>query len=183
MPIRPKHQRMVFVLASIAVMALAATVILTTFRENLVFFFTPTQLYTKIDEGRFDASREIRLGGLVKTGSLVTDEDGSIRFTVTDLTREMDVEYKGLLPTLFREGQGVVASGMMQDGRVVAREILAKHDENYMPKEVADALKQSGQWKESNSPGGEDAPASAPPRSLRSGSPHGLRDDSQANRP
>lgn len=128
-------------------MAVATSVILTTFRESLVFFFTPSQLYIKIEEARFDPEREIRLGGLVKTGSIVAREDGSIRFTVTDLTREIDVEYRGLLPTLFREGQGVVASGKITNNHMVASEILAKHDENYMPKEVADALKESGQWK------------------------------------
>ncbi|MBN8543428.1 MAG: cytochrome c maturation protein CcmE [Alphaproteobacteria bacterium] len=144
---KPKHQRMIFLAVSIAIMVAASSVILYTFRENLVFFFTPTQLYAKIGEGRFNPKQEMRLGGLVKAGSIIEREDGSIRFTVTDLTREIDVEYRGLLPALFREGQGVVALGTLQGSHVVAREILAKHDENYMPKEVADALKQSGQWK------------------------------------
>jgi cytochrome c-type biogenesis protein CcmE len=167
-------------------MAGAATVILTTFKDNLVFFFTPSQLIAKTQEANFDTSRDMRLGGLVETGSVTELPEGGVRFIVTDGTQQLHVEYRGLLPTLFREGQGVVATGVLQEKIFIAREILAKHDENYMPKEVADALKQSGHWKHSNgrfSPGGDDAPASAPPRSLRSGSPVGLHDDSKANRP
>lgn len=144
---KPKHQRLVFVLISIAVMAAAASTILYTFRENLVFFFTPTQLHEKIDSGLFRDEQEFRLGGLVEKNSISERADGGIRFVITDLTETVTVEYTGLLPTLFREEQGVVATGKMKDDVFVAREILAKHDENYMPKEVAEALKKSGQWK------------------------------------
>ena len=145
--LKPKHQRLVFVLISIAVMAAAASTILYTFRENLVFFFTPTQLHEKIDSGLFRDEQEFRLGGLVEKNSISEHADGSIRFVITDLTQTVTVEYRGLLPTLFREEQGVVATGKMNGDVFVAREILAKHDENYMPKEVADQLKKSGQWK------------------------------------
>jgi len=145
--VKPKHQRLVFLLVSVGIMSVAATIILSTFRENLVFFFTPTQLHEKITDPAFDTTREARLGGLVETGSIEHLDDGGLRFTVTDLTKTMRVEYHGLLPTLFREGQGVVATGILKNDIFMAREILAKHDENYMPKEVAEALKESGQWK------------------------------------
>lgn len=146
---KPKHQRLVIVLAAIAMMAVGATLLLRSFGEYLVFFYTPEQLAEKLKEPGFDPAREMRLGGLVKTGSVVTQKDGSIRFIVTDLHQERSVRYRGLLPTLFREGQGVVATGTLDaEGIFAAREILAKHDENYMPKEVAEALKKSGRWKQ-----------------------------------
>ncbi len=145
---KPKHQRLIFVILSIAIMAGAASVILSTFKDNLVFFFTPSQLLEKAMNSDFDTAREARLGGLVEAGSVKELDEGGIRFSVTDGTKTIAVEYRGLLPTLFREGQGVVAIGTLRDGQFMAREILAKHDENYMPKEVADALKESGHWKE-----------------------------------
>ncbi len=145
---KPKHQRLVVVVLAVVTMAVAATLLLRTFGEHLIFFYTPEQLALKQQDPAFDLSRAMRLGGLVKTGSVITQKDGEIRFVVTDLQRELTVEYRGLLPSLFREGQGVVATGVLRnDGVFYAREILAKHDENYMPKEVADALKKSGQWK------------------------------------
>lgn len=128
-------------------MGAAATTILYTFRENLVFFFTPTQLHEKIGSGLFREDQEFRLGGLVEKNSISELENGDVRFTITDLTQTVLVEYRGLLPTLFREEQGVVATGKMNGDVFIAREILAKHDENYMPKEVAEQLKKSGQWK------------------------------------
>jgi len=147
--VKPKHQRLLVVLAAIAMMAVGATLLLRSFGEHLVFFYTPEQLAVKTQEPGFDPAREMRLGGLVKTGSVATQPDGSIRFIVTDLHQERTVTYRGLLPALFREGQGVVATGTLNaEGVFLDREILAKHDENYMPKEVADALKKSGQWKQ-----------------------------------
>lgn len=143
---KPKHQRLAFVLISLAVMGLATTLILRSFNDSLVFFFTPTQWQEKAKQ--FDANHEMRIGGLVKKGSVKPTGPQSIRFIVTDLTTEMPVTYTGMLPALFREGQGVVAQGTITDGTLAARTILAKHDENYMPKEVADALKKSGRWKE-----------------------------------
>ena len=145
---KPKHQRLVVVIFSVVSMAVAASLLLRTFGEHLIFFYTPAQLALKQQDPAFDPAREMRLGGLVKSGSVISQKDGGIRFNVTDLEHEITVEYRGLLPNLFREGQGVVATGILKDDRIFyAREILAKHDENYMPKEVADALKKSGQWK------------------------------------
>jgi cytochrome c-type biogenesis protein CcmE len=126
----------------------ATALALTAFQDNLVFFYSPSDLETK----HLPPGRTFRLGGLVEPGSIDrTPQPGSnaveVRFRVTDMTRAVPVVYAGLLPDLFREGQGVVANGSIgPDGVFRARELLAKHDENYMPPEVADALKRSGQW-------------------------------------
>lgn len=144
---KPKHKRLVLVLFSLAVMGGAATAVLTSFRDSLVFFYTPTQWQQKQKAGNISAA-ELRIGGLVKEGSVATTDDGTMRFTITDLTHELPVRYRGMVPVLFREGQGVVAQGSIgSDGTLTARTILAKHDENYMPREVVEALKQSGRWK------------------------------------
>lgn len=146
---KPKHSRLLFVLGSLIVMALAATAILYSFRDNMVFFYTPTQLATKQAEPGFDVTRTLRIGGIVKNGSIENLPGGGIRFTITDLSADLPVTYKGLVPSLFRESQGVVAQGTIgPDGVLAAQNILAKHDEKYMPREVVDALKASGQWKE-----------------------------------
>jgi cytochrome c-type biogenesis protein CcmE len=123
-------------------LATATALVLTAFQDNLVFFYSPTDVHQKgVDEGR-----RFRLGGLVAEGSVVKD-GATVHFTVTDLNDEVAVVYTGILPDLFREGQGVVTEGAIQaDGTFKAVEVLAKHDENYMPPEVADALKKSGQW-------------------------------------
>ncbi|MES2985018.1 MAG: cytochrome c maturation protein CcmE [Pseudomonadota bacterium] len=143
---KPKHKRLLFVLGSLAVMGLAATAILISFRDNMVFFYTPTQLNEKRHEARFDATRALRIGGLVKHGSIV-NTPGGIRFTITDLTTDIPASYRGLVPSLFRDGQGVVAQGVLAaDGSITAATILAKHDETYMPRDVVDALKASGKW-------------------------------------
>lgn len=142
---KPKHTRLIVVLVSLLVMAGAATLLLKSFQDNLIFFYTPTQWQAKMAEPGFDAGREVRLGGLVKEGS-IRHASGSMHFIITDLTNETPVTYRGMVPSLFREGQGVVAQGKF-DGKVLtAATILAKHDENYMPKEVVDALKRSGRW-------------------------------------
>lgn len=140
-----KHKRLMFVLGGMAALGIAAGLIVSAFDENLVFFFSPSELQAK--EVRPD--QRIRIGGLVEEGSLAKEADGvTISFRVTDLTASLPVSYKGLLPDLFREGQGVVAEGKLRaDGVFEANEVLAKHDENYMPREVADALKKSGEWK------------------------------------
>ena len=140
-----KHNRLLFVLGGMAALGAAAGLIVSAFDENLVFFFSPSELQAK--EVRPD--QRIRIGGLVEEGSLSKESDGvTVRFRVTDLTATLPVSYKGLLPDLFREGQGVVAEGKLRaDGVFEANEVLAKHDENYMPREVADALKKSGEWK------------------------------------
>jgi cytochrome c-type biogenesis protein CcmE len=140
-----KHKRLLFVLGGMAALGVAAGLIISAFDANLVYFFSPTELQAKVVR----PDQRIRIGGLVEEGSLTKEADGvTVRFRVTDLTATLPVSYKGILPDLFREGQGVVAEGQMRaDGTFEAREVLAKHDENYMPREVADALKKSGQWK------------------------------------
>ncbi len=142
----PKRKRLWLVVGSLAVLGFAATLVLTALNDNIVFFYSPTQ----IAEKQIPPERRFRMGGLVEAGSVKKSADGQeTRFRVTDTNKTVDVVYRGLLPDLFREGQGVVAEGTLgADGVFVAREILAKHDENYMPPEVAKALKDSGQWKE-----------------------------------
>lgn len=165
---KPKHQRLVFVVGSLVVMALAATAIFTALQENMVYFYTPAQWVEKKTQPGFDTTQTIRIGGLVKTGSIRNRPDRGLRFIITDMNKEIPVTYQGLVPTLFRDGQGVVAQGTIgADGMMQAQSILAKHDENYMPREVVEALKASGQWKEYGSAGAQGAPRprSAPPRS------------------
>ena len=122
----------------------AVALVLMALEENIVFFYSPTELVEK----DIDPGRRLRIGGLVEEGSVVRGgADGLIAFRVTDLSETVPVRYRGLLPDLFREGQGVVAEGMLgADGTFEASTILAKHDETYMPPEVAEALKKSGQW-------------------------------------
>jgi cytochrome c-type biogenesis protein CcmE len=118
--------------------------VLTALNDNLVFFYSPSQ----VAEKSIPPDRRFRLGGLVEAGS-VKKAGPEVRFTVTDTHKVIGVVYRGLLPDLFREGQGVIAEGSLGlDGVFVAREVLAKHDENYMPPEVAKAIKEAGQWKE-----------------------------------
>ncbi len=121
----------------------AAALVLTAFQENLVFFYSPSDLIEK----SVPPGRPIRLGGLVEEGSIERRDGLTVHFRVTDLSHSTQVVYEGLLPDLFREGQGVVTEGTLgPDGVFVAREVLAKHDETYMPPEVVEALKKSGQW-------------------------------------
>jgi cytochrome c-type biogenesis protein CcmE len=143
---KPKHQRLLFIAVSVAFLCAATLLTLQAFRENLVFFFSPSDIAAAAP-GSITAERHIRVGGLVKNGSVVHGEDSRIEFTISDGQHELNVRYKGLLPNLFREGQGVVAEGSLREGGIFeARTILAKHDETYMPKEVVDALKRSGNW-------------------------------------
>lgn len=141
----PKRKRLWLVVGSLAVLGFAATLVLTALNDNIVFFYSPTQ----IAEKQIPPERRFRMGGLVEAGSVKKSADGQVTsFRVTDTHKTVDVVYRGLLPDLFREGQGVVAEGSLgADGVFVAREVLAKHDENYMPPEVAEAIKKSGQWK------------------------------------
>ena len=143
MKLKRKHRRLVFVVAGMTSLLIAAGLVLNAFEDNLVFFYTPSDLVEKdITEGR-----RFRLGGLVKEGSENSLDDGlTVEFTVTDMTATIPVIYRGPLPDLFREGQGVVTEGKMVNGVFIADSVLAKHDENYMPPEVAEALKASGQW-------------------------------------
>ncbi|NQW50783.1 MAG: cytochrome c maturation protein CcmE [Rhodospirillales bacterium] len=140
----PKRRRLWLLLGSLGTLGVAVALVLTALNDNLVFFYSPTQ----VAEKNVGPERRFRLGGLVEQGSV--QKDGQfVRFTVTDTNKTLKVVYRGILPDLFREGQGVIAEGSIgPDGVFTAREILAKHDENYMPKEVAKAIKESGQWKE-----------------------------------
>jgi len=138
-----RQRRLGLLLAALACGGVAIALVLNAFRSNLVFFFSPSQVAAH----EAPAARSFRLGGLVAPGSIRREADGmTIRFVVTDTAREVPVVYRGLLPDLFREGKGVVARGVLQpDGTFKASEVLAKHDENYMPPEAADALKQAEQ--------------------------------------
>ena len=139
-----KHRRLTFVILGGVALAAATGLILYAFRDNIVFFRSPSELMAR----HFSPDQRLRVGGLVVKGSVQHDSDGvTTRFDVTDLTQTIKVTYRGILPDLFREGQGVVAEGYLKDGIFVAKEVLAKHDEKYMPPEVAAALKKSGRWK------------------------------------
>jgi len=153
----PRRKRLAIAAGVVLALGAATALVLNAFQSNLVFFFSPTQ----VAAGEAPTQRTFRLGGLVKAGSV--ERDGvEIRFIVTDTAKEIPVRYQGLLPDLFKEGKGVVAQGLLgPDGVFVAREVLAKHDENYMPPEAAEALKQAGH------PGGQ--PQSAP--TLQTGAP------------
>ncbi|NML25812.1 cytochrome c maturation protein CcmE [Zoogloea dura] len=133
---KPRQKRLAIVLGGLAAVGIAATLILNAFQSNLVFFFTPTQ----VAGGEAPKDRPFRIGGLVKEGSLQRN-DITARFIVTDTAREIPVAYKGILPDLFSEGKGVVAQGTLgADGNFTASEVLAKHDENYMPPEAQAAV-------------------------------------------
>ena len=140
----PKRKRLWLLVGSLCVLGAATALVLSALSDNLVFFYSPTQMAEKHP----GPDRRLRIGGLVEQGSV--KKDGAVvRFTVTDTHKTISVVYRGLLPDLFREGQGVIAEGSLgPDGVFVAREVLAKHDENYMPPEVAKAIKEAGQWKE-----------------------------------
>lgn len=140
-----KRRRLYIVLAGVTMLGIAAALVLTALEDSIVFFHSPSDVQAKA----IGPGQHFRLGGLVKEGSVTKAENGLItNFEVTDLDQSVKVSYRGILPDLFREGQGVVAEGSLSPERVfVAREVLAKHDENYMPPEVADAIKKSGQWK------------------------------------
>jgi cytochrome c-type biogenesis protein CcmE len=140
-----KRRRLILIGGALGVLAVAVALMLNAFRDSVVFFNSPSD----VAEKHIAPGTRIRLGGLVKTGSVVHSEDLKIRFDVTDGSHEIAVAYQGVLPDLFREGQGVVAEGALDgSGLFAADTILAKHDETYMPKEVADALKKSGHWKD-----------------------------------
>lgn len=154
-----KRRRLLLVAVSLALLGVATALILTAFRDSIVFFYTPSELAAK----QIPADQPLRIGGLVENGSVARDGN-TVRFRVTDLTAALPVIYSGILPDLFREGQGVVAEGRLGgDGVFQASQVLAKHDETYMPPEVADALKKSGEWRPdagattqpSRPPGGE----------------------------
>jgi cytochrome c-type biogenesis protein CcmE len=138
-----KHRRLTFVGIALLLLGAAAALVLTAFEDNIVFFYSPTDL----SEKKPPPSQRLRLGGLVEAGSVKKPGGGIITFKITDTAQSVEVQYKGIVPDLFREGQGVVAEGRLMNGVFRADEVLAKHDENYMPPEVAEALKKAGQWK------------------------------------
>lgn len=139
-----KHKRLTFVVIAMALLGAAATLALIAFRDNIVFFYSPTE----VAEKKIADGRRIRIGGLVEEGSVRKQPGAVVVFRLTDLNKAITVQYKGLLPDLFREGQGIVAEGRLENGEFRADEVLAKHDETYMPPEVADALKKSGNWQQ-----------------------------------
>jgi len=138
-----KQKRLTLIASAGAVLAIAAGLILFALSDKIVFFYTPSD----ITKQNIAAGSRVRIGGLVENGSVVRDALMNVTFRVTDTETSLTVHYKGLLPDLFREGQGVVAEGVYQgNSDVMADTVLAKHDENYMPKDVADALKKKGVW-------------------------------------
>lgn len=145
---RRRDQRLMLVSAAAAVLVLAVTLTIFGLQSSVVYFVKPSELAQKAEAGH-----RIRLGGLVVDGTFRTDGEGVHFFHVTDGAVEVEVRYDGVLPDLFREGQGVVVEGQYTPGQAfVAERVLAKHDENYMPREVAEALKQSGEWKGARAP-------------------------------
>lgn len=148
---KPRHKKLAIIVSAVIGVSVAALFVLDAFQSNLVFFHSPSDVLA----GKTPTDRTIRLGGLVQTGSIQKSEHGlKVDFIVTDNVKSIPVQYTGILPDLFREGQGVIAQGRLQpDNSFIAEEVLAKHDENYMPPEVADALKRAEQ-----SPGGTAQP-------------------------
>ena len=141
-----KQQRLGLLAFGMAALAGATGLVLVAFNDSLVFFYSPSELKAKAGS----TDRRVRIGGLVQAQSLFRAPDGrSVSFRITDGAADVPVVYQGLLPDLFREGQGAVAEGKLRpDGVFAASSVLAKHDENYMPREVVDALKKSGRWQE-----------------------------------
>jgi cytochrome c-type biogenesis protein CcmE len=136
---KARHKKLILIVGGVSILTVAGLLVLNAFRNNLVFFFSPTEVV----EGKAPTGGTFRVGGLVEKGSVKKSTDGlKVDFTVTDLRTRMAIHYEGILPDLFKEGQGVVAPGRLgADQRFVADQVLAKHDENYMPPEVAKSLK------------------------------------------
>jgi len=144
---KPRHQRFLLITAAVAALAIAGMFVLNAFQSNLVFFFTPSQ----VSQGEAPQGRAFRVGGMVKEGSLKRDGE-NVQFVVTDFAHDVPVSYKGLLPDLFKEGKGVVAQGKLSDDKqFTASEVLAKHDENYMPPEAKHALDKAAEAKAAQS--------------------------------
>jgi len=143
---KPRHKKLTIIIASVAALGLSATLVLDAFQSNLVFFFSPTQ----VAANEAPQGKSFRIGGLVEEGSVKRQSDGvTVNFVVTDTAKVIPVVYTGILPDLFKEGKGVVAQGKLSsDGVFRADEVLAKHDENYMPPEAATALEQASKSQE-----------------------------------
>jgi len=136
--LKTRHKRIALIVGGLAILGLVVALVLNAFQSNLVFFFSPTQ----VAAGEAPKGRSFRIGGMVREGSIKREADGvTLRFVMTDTEQDMVVAYKGILPDLFREGKGAVAQGKLgDDGVFIASEVLAKHDENYMPPEAAKAV-------------------------------------------
>ena len=139
---KPRHKRLTLIIGGLAVLGVAAALVLQAFQQNLVFFYSPSQ----IANSEAPQGKAFRIGGMVEQGSVKRQSDGlTVQFNVTDTAKIIPVVYTGILPDLFKEGRGVVAQGRLgDDGSFVATEVLAKHDENYMPPEAAEALRKAG---------------------------------------
>jgi cytochrome c-type biogenesis protein CcmE len=161
-----KQRRLTIIGGALAVLAIAAALVLNALRDSIVFFSTPSM----VAEKHIGPGQRFRLGGMVEQGSLTRGADLAVTFEVTDGGAKLPVAYKGILPDLFREGQGVVAEGAIdQAGVFKADTVLAKHDETYMPKEVADALKKQGHWKDDYDKQGKSAKSPAKPGNVSMG--------------
>ena len=169
-----KQRRLTLIGAGLGVLGLAAALVLFALKDSIVFFNSPTDIVEK----HVAPGARIRLGGLVKPGSLVRGDNLQVRFDVTDGNKTVPVSYTGILPDLFREGQGVVTEGALDAvGHFKADSVLAKHDENYMPKEVAEALKKQGHWKTDSGYGlaGAETKGVAPPGVAKNGVKNGAK--------
>ena len=143
---KPKSQRLIILFFFLTLLGLSTFLVLKSLEDNIVYFYSPTDINKKILSNEIDLSKRIRIGGLVKENSILK-EGRKISFKIHDGIDEILVIYNGILPDLFREEQGIVALGKIENKNFSAIEILAKHDENYMPKEVSDMLKKNGKWK------------------------------------
>ena len=143
---KPKSQRLIILFFFLSLLSLSTFLVLKSLEDNIVYFYSPTDINKKILSNDIDLSKRIRIGGLVKENSILK-EGKKISFKIHDGIDEILVTYNGILPDLFREEQGIVALGKIENKNFSAIEILAKHDENYMPKEVSDMLKKNGKWK------------------------------------
>lgn len=153
-----KGRRIALISGALGVLAVAAGLVLFALRDTIVFFYTPSEIEAK----QVTPGTRLRLGGLVKEGSIVKGGDRAVTFAVIDASKEVKVTYKGLLPDLFREKQGVVAEGVFEgNGQFRADSVLAKHDENYMPRDLADSLRKQGLWQHGKDEAGKAQPAAA----------------------
>ena len=140
----PKYKRLLLLFLILSIFGVATKLVLMALEENIIYFYTPNELKKKYGNVK-NIENKIRIGGLVLEDSVVINKNESI-FEITDKKDNIKVFFKGQLPDLFREGQGIVAEGILKDNKLIANQVLAKHDENYMPPEVADALIKSGVW-------------------------------------